>query len=56
MELKQKGVKITYNNGLYELYIDGEFIVQSKDINYVVMVAEKEKMNEVVRLESVEVW
>ena len=34
-ELKEKGIKLELKNENYTLYIDGKFIIESKDLDYV---------------------
>lgn len=34
-ELKEKGIKLELKNENYTLYVDGKFIIESKDLDYV---------------------
>ena len=34
-ELKEKGIKLELKNEDYTLYVDGKFIIESKDLDYV---------------------
>lgn len=33
--LKEKGIKLELKNENYTLYVDGKFIIESKDLDYV---------------------
>ena len=34
-ELKEKGIKLEYKKGIFKLFIDGKFVVESEDLDYV---------------------
>ena len=46
-ELKEKGIKLELKNENYTLYVDGKFIIESKDLDYVLeYIKDKETFKE----------
>lgn len=52
MEIKQKGHKLVFEDGMYKLFIDGNFIIEDEDIDYVLSYFKKEDDNK----KKAEVW
>lgn len=52
-ELKEKGIKLELNYDTYKLFIDGKFIIESKDLDYVLEYVKDEDISE---SNIVELW
>lgn len=51
MELKEKGNRLTFENGLYKLFINDEFVIEDEDLDYVLSYIKEDKTDK-----NLEVW
>lgn len=55
-ELKEKGIKLELKNENYTLYVDGKFIIESKDLDYVLeYIKDKENLLN-TKINVAELW
>lgn len=55
-ELKEKGIKLELKNENYTLYVDGKFIIESKDLDYVLEYIKDKETSLNTKTNVAELW
>lgn len=55
-ELKEKGIKLEFKKGIYKLYVDGEFLIESNDLDYVLEYIKGKENSQNKKSNIVELW
>ena len=55
-KLKEKGIKLELKNENYTLYVDGKFIIESKDLDYVLEYIKDKETSLNTKTNVAELW